>query len=244
MLLRPDEDLAYQKQKALIEDIGKFVNIKNEDTKEYLDEMIRTHPLPIKIFNDINRTYCDNGTYEKLRLNALFKLIYLLDRRQNKDYKNLNAGYTVTLGGIQKLLSFVFSSYDMISAEKVLLLVLNDRFVCRKVYTSEHSVTDRCLISQSLVREAMNYNRGSRIIMVHSHLGGDTEPSMDDVNTTVEMKALLCEYQCELFEHFVVSMKNGERIYDSIIRPKQTYEKDGFLAIQKRLNEYFCMSEK
>ena len=37
----PEEDPEYQKQKALIEDIGEFVKIKNEDTREYLDEMIR-----------------------------------------------------------------------------------------------------------------------------------------------------------------------------------------------------------
>lgn len=244
MLLRPDEDSAYRKQKALIEDIGEFVNIKNEDTREYLDEMIRMHPLPIKIFNDIHRTYCDNGTYEKLRLNALFKLIYLLDKRQNKDYKNLNAGHTVKLGSISKLLSFIFSSYDMVSAENALLLVLNDRFVCRKVYTTEYSATDRCIIPQSLVRDAMNYNRGSKIILVHSHLGGDTMASIDDINTTAEIKSISYEYKCELFEHFIVSVKNGEYVYNSIVRPKCEYEKDGFAAIKKRQDELFYMSEE
>lgn len=244
ILLRPDEDSAYQKQKALIEDIGEFVKIKNTDTKEYLDEMIRMHPLPIKIFNDINRTYCDNGTYEKLRLNALFKLIYLLDKRQNKDYKNLNAGHTVKLVKISKLLSFVFSSYDMMSAENMLLLILNDNFVCRKVYTSDHSATDRCLISQSAVREAMNYSRGSKIIMVHSHLGGDVEPSVDDINTTAEIKALSYEYGCDLFEHFIVSMKNGEYVYNSILAPKQDYEENTFVVIQKRLNTLLGISKE
>ena len=243
LLIRPENDPVYQKQKALIEDIGAFVKIKNEDTKEYLDEMIRMHPLPINIFNDINRTYCDNGTYEKLRLNALFKLIYLLDKRQNKEYKNLNAGYTIRLSNIYKLMNFVFHSYDMLSAEKALILVLNDHFTCRKVYTSDYSATDRCSIPQRLVREAMKYNRGAKIIIVHSHLGGDPTPSVEDINTTTEIKGLSYEHHCDLFEHFVVAIKNGEYIYDTVLRPKSEYENDSFMAVQKRLDKIFAASE-
>jgi DNA repair protein RadC len=131
----------------------------------------------------------------------------------------------------------------MLSAEKALILVLNDHFTCRKVYTSDYSATDRCIIPQKLLREAMKYNRGAKIIIVHSHLGGDPTPSVDDINTTTDIKGIAYEHRCELFEHFVIAIKNGEYIYDAILRPKTEYENDSFIAVQKRIDRIFSASE-
>lgn len=225
----------FSEEEALIFAMCKFVF--PEDSERYARELLRGKYDPFLVFHEVSMNYCDNSTYKKMRLNAFLKMIHILKIRGKRQYKNVNLGNGVRLNTVERMLEHVYSSFDMSSAEKLLLLCLNDRFVCRKAY--ETNTWDRysCSFPEEVLTDAIRANSPCRLILVHSHPSFDTEPSQTDYQSSVKIKDLAECMGSELFEHFIISGDVRSRIYSTVFRPKKVYEERTFSEVMKKYGE-------
>lgn len=78
------------------------------------------------------------------------------------------------------------------------------------------TVTETYVSSRNIMEAVLRYNASS-VILAHNHPGGSVRPSMDDIDTTRRITALLKPIDVVVLDHVIVSGKKYQSFSDANI---------------------------
>lgn len=102
--------------------------------------------------------------------------------------------------------------YLNIEVLKVVVLDTKNHIKYIKDFTTNNSNMVNLDITD-VIKEAIKYD-ASRLILLHNHPSGDSTPSIQDINFTIDLKDELKKFKIELLDHIVI----GDGNYSSIMK--------------------------
>lgn len=102
--------------------------------------------------------------------------------------------------------------YLNIEVLKVVVLDTKNHIKYIKDFTTNNSNMVNLDITD-VIKEAIKYD-ASRLILLHNHPSGDSTPSIQDINFTIDLKDELKKFKVELLDHIVI----GDGNYSSIMK--------------------------
>lgn len=122
------------------------------------------------------------------------------------------------------LLDHVISHFDVSSSEKLLIFTRSKDGYLTCVYESKSTSGESCHIRAKEFSDIAKRHCGSDFLLIHSHPHGDVAPSRTDIHFHNVIKRLLAFTGSCLFEHIIVSEKNGVTVYRCIERAAVYYD--------------------
>ena len=189
-----------------------FYSIPRKDTNEIAHKLLDSFGSLQGVFDaDFNDLIKVDGIKENSA--TLIKLISAISRvyATNK----YTTGYIFDKA--EKVGDFFLDKYIGEKNEVVYLLLLNNRYeMIDTIKLHEGSVNSAQISPRKIIDLVVKHN-ASMIVIAHNHPDGNAFPSMEDINTTVDLMDLLERVDVRLLEHYVVS--NNE--YYTIIHSTQ-----------------------
>lgn len=102
--------------------------------------------------------------------------------------------------------------YLNIEVLKVVVLDTKNHIKHIKDFTTNNSNMVNLDITD-VIKEAIKYD-ASRLILLHNHPSGDSTPSIQDINFTIDLKDEFKKFKIELLDHIVI----GDGNYSSIMK--------------------------
>ena len=146
----------------------------------------------------------------------------------NRFLKNKIDKKIVKLNSIEKIENYCISAIGNEIIEKIKVLFLNSKLELKKEeFLGSGNATEVKLYKNILVSKATQYSCHN-IILVHNHPSGDPNPSIGDIDLTLNLQELLKMLDMKLIDHIIVSnnssfsmSKNGLLIKENAIKYKQ-----------------------
>ena len=190
-----------------------FYSIPRKDTNEIAHNLLKSFGSLKGVFDaDFNDLIKVDGIKENSA--TLLKLIPSIARvyATNK----YSSGYIFDTA--EKVGEFFLDKYIGEKNEIIYLLLLNNRFeMIDAVKLHEGSVNSAQISARKIIDLVVKHN-ASMIVLAHNHPDGNAYPSMEDVNTTVELMTIFERVDVKLLEHYVVSHNE----YYTIIHSTET----------------------
>lgn len=125
----------------------------------------------------------------------------------------------------EKVGDFFLDKYIGEKNEVIYLLLLNNRYEKIDVVKLHEGSVNSAQVSPRKIIDLVVKHNASMIVLAHNHPDGNAFPSMEDINTTVELMTLLERFDVRLLEHYVVSNNEYYTIIHSMESLKH-YSKD------------------
>lgn len=190
-----------------------FYSIPRKDTNEIAHDLLKSFGSLKGVFDaDFNDLIKVDGVKENSA--TLLKLIPAIARvyATNK----YSSGYVFDKA--EKVGEFFLDKYIGEKNEIVYLLLLNNRYeMIDVVKVHEGSVNSAQISARKIIDLVVKHN-ASMIVLAHNHPDGNAFPSMEDIETTVELMTLFERVDVRLLEHYVVSRND----YYTIIHSTET----------------------
>jgi len=169
--------------------------------------------------NHDNRDVCD-----VLRLAVFLKLMRMSGAYVARSNKRPARRKRLRDSNLVGLLDHVISRFDLHSSEKLLIFTRSKDGYLTCVYESKSTSGESCHIRANEFSDIAKRYCGSDFLLIHSHPHGDVAPSGTDIHFHNVIKRLLAFTGSRLFEHIIVSVKNGVTVYRCIERPAGYYD--------------------
>ncbi len=155
------------------------------------------------------------------RILALYKAVKTLAEQSDIKEKNLNRR---KIDNINSLIRFCDKRIGYSKEEKMMILLLDERFYLKGIRMAESGGAFACSIPTEELKETLEVLSPCNIIMVHSHPYGDVSASKSDFRATNLTRTVAKRYGSRLCEHFIFSRVSGELIFNCIMRSIENYE--------------------
>lgn len=210
-----------ERDQRLIREACELVSPKNAE--KLYEELLSEEDSAIGVFERAYDTAHSVISYDRLRLNALLKLIYLTDERKSLMSGKGQRPKSNRFVFMKDFVDEIFNDFDLVSRERILVFLMSKsgRFSC--VYESEGAEISSCVLRTDDLYNILSSNRSACFLMVHSHPFGTAEPSVDDKISHVHVKKIFSEFDALLFDHIIVSAGENENVFFSLEHPERDY---------------------
>lgn len=210
-----------EKDQKLIREACELVSPKNAE--RLYEELLSEEDSVIGVFERAYDSVHGVESYDRMRLNALLKLICLTDERKSLMSGKGRRPKNNRFAFMKDFVDEIFNDFDLVSRERILVFLLSKsgRFSC--VYESEGTGTSSCALRIDDLYNILSSNRGACFLMVHSHPSGTAEPSVDDKISHAHVKKIFSEFDALLFDHIIVSAGRTENVFFSLEHPERDY---------------------
>ncbi len=158
------------------------------------------------------------------KVSAFLKLINLLSGPKlasSNDFSN-----AARIKGKNDLIYFLKNELDCLDSENSMVILLDK--TSRPVFVKKESKRRlfECNIASGSLNEALMKYKPCKVILVHTHPGGNIAPSSEDNISTRKLQKTIKSFESVLVDHFIVSKKkDGNIIIYPTLRPMYFYEK-------------------
>lgn len=187
-------------------------SIPRRDVKGIAKELINTFGSIENVFNaDVAQLCSVKGVGESSAI--LISLVKDIEKQCAKS-RNSNVKY---VGDCESAVRYFRNLLAAENKEKMLLATVDNSnriICCRTVGNGDVSHVD---VSPRKIMETVMLDNPTKVIIAHNHPGGSAEPSMNDVDFTLNVRNILSSVNVELADHIIigeneaVSMRNSYR---------------------------------
>lgn len=194
-----------------------FYSIPRRDTNEIAHNLLESFGTLKGVFDaDFNDLIKVDGVKENSA--TLLKLIPEIARAYATNKYSSNYIFDTA----EKVGEFFLDKYIGEKNEIIYLLLLNNRYEMLDIVKLHEGSVNSAQISPRKIVDLVVKHNASMIILAHNHPDGTAYPSMEDIETTVELMETFRLVDVRLIEHYVVSNNDYFTIIHSTESLKQS----------------------
>ncbi len=235
LLRRLLRDEGKMSKRSLINDTCAFVCGK--DLNEESERLLNLYDGPCEALKDINEGNGDNSTYKRLKLNAFFKLIGVLNTRRRFHRRDVSSLDGVLLNNMKTLLDHVFYFFDMMYGERVVVVFLSRDARYLHAYAGACGDLYECSMQKGALCDVCKQYPDSYCIVVHSHPGGDPTISATDGRSFEFVKSMMSGMKIELIDAVSAAIKDDRIVFSSYLRSTDVYKRVSFFKMYNVSND-------
>lgn len=187
-------------------------SIPRRDVKDTAKELLKTFGSIDNVFNaDYSQLCAVKGVGENTAI--LISLVKDIEK-QCKKSRNSNIKY---VGDSESAVKYFKNLLDSENNEKMLLASVDNSnriICCRTVGNGDVNHVD---VSPRKIIETVMLDNPTKVIIAHNHPSGSAEPSINDIDFTLNVRNILASVNVELADHIIIgendafSMRNSYR---------------------------------
>ncbi len=202
MLETEDED------KELVFEVCRIASAS--DSERIAEKLLSTANTTEDVFTAAYRFVNRYEDYGCLKTKALFKLLYMMDKRSVGSQKSSLYRVRRKVTVLRDVIEYAWACFGMHDLEKLLIFKIDPDSYCSAVYESDGKLLDFCYMNLDELYSVLKENSENAFVIIHSHPFGDSTPSEADIYIHSDIKKLFAISNSTLIEHVILSQGNGK----------------------------------